>query len=112
MQADLLNAMVAAAAGVLVVDGEDVIYQPAGGAGRTIRAVVGRGGEGLEDSPRRVSQRLTLHVLNSATLGIAASGIARTDTVTVARNVGETPVALRVVDWPRQDDTWLTVEVE
>lgn len=102
--------------------GEQITYSPAGGAARTILAVIDR------DVPREVAgagegtvirPALTIEVLNRSTSyagdGFGGIGSAELDTggdrVTLSRRIGESARATRIAQLLEQDEAMLTLEV-
>lgn len=91
--------MIASSASVFTgTFGESVVYTPAGGAARTILAVVDRSPQATITEAGVVTPQLRISVRNHATLGVLASAVNQhgADKVSVAIMQGGTPVSLGV----------------
>jgi len=111
----LTTARAAAADHLLAEFGESVTYTPTGGApaARSITAVIDRRQPGpLDGVPHGGGPDLTATVKNDVTTGITAAEVdTGGDTISVARRIGETPVARRITKIISQDSAMLTLEL-
>lgn len=98
----------------LEVEGEDIVYTPSGGTGRSIRGLIEREepAADLADLDEPLRQRIVVTVLDSATEGISPASITLgEDTITLPRRVGDLAEPCAITALMAQDGGRVQVEL-